>query len=75
MRRKSCKYLKQFCFVHWLDARGAPFHAQHPGGFPSPSKGRATNEIPKPRNHFGICVCPKYNMPQDPITTEFQMGC
>lgn len=47
MRRKSCKYLKQFCFVHWLDARGTPFHAQHPGGFPSPSKGRATNGIPK----------------------------
>lgn len=45
-------------------------------GFPPPKAG-ATNAswIPDPRNHSGICVCPKYNVPWDPITSELQIGC
>lgn len=42
-----------------------------------PLKAGATNGswIPNPRNHFGIHVCPKYNVPWDPITTELRIGC
>lgn len=46
------------------------------GRFPPP-KARANDVswILDLRNHFGICVCPKHNVPWDPITTEFQMEC